>query len=402
MLDSGANISLVATRLVHGAGLMNSVKPTSKIITGLSKKIIPMRGEIELEVKIGKQFYRNVFIVSDHIDNEFLLGVDSLKKFRMILDFEKDLVDMPGQQVFFMQKPSPLINKRKIRLQKTVRIPARTAIFVDGKFSTNNLKGSNFEGILEPYRKLPQQCNVVVTGTINYSSGNNIPVHCVNVTDNDVTLFKNQLIGFFEPLPKLDETSKVRKLKFNDKHYDASLDIERLPDACSIEETIENGKWDKPQDLIDQLRIDKMTHVPEIYREQLKKLVTEYSHCFARNRFDLGCASFYEARLNLKKDAVPKWVPARAASYKMIPHLDVEISNLEKSGQIVPCKYSLWSSPVFMVRKPGREPGSEPGDGSYRFVVDARALNKEVIQDHYELPKIKNIFDRLKETEIFS
>ena len=92
-MDSGANISLVATRLVHGAGLMNSVKPTSKIITGLSKKIIPMRGEIELEVKIGKQFYRNVFIVSDHIDNEFLLGVDSLKKFRMIIDFERYLVD---------------------------------------------------------------------------------------------------------------------------------------------------------------------------------------------------------------------------------------------------------------------------------------------------------------------
>ena len=92
----------------------------------------------------------------------------------------------------------------------------------------------------------------------------------------------------------------------------------------------------------------------------------------------------------------------RPASYKMIPHLDVEISNLEKSGQIVPCKYSLWSSPVFMVCKPGADPGSDPGSGSYRFVVDARALNKQVIQDNYELPKIKNIFDRIKETEIFS
>ncbi|KAL5263050.1 hypothetical protein ACHWQZ_G008446 [Mnemiopsis leidyi] len=55
-----------------------------------------------------------------------------------------------------------------------------------------------------------------------------------------------------------------------------------------------------------------------------------------------------------------------------------------------------------MVCKPGRDPGSEPGSGSFRFVVDARALNKQVIQDNYQLPKIKNIFDRLKETEIFS
>ena len=206
LLDSGANVSLVATRLVHCAGLMNNVKPTSKIITGLSKKVVPMRGEIELEVKIGKQYHTNIFIVSDHIDNEFLLGIDSLKKLSMILDFEKDLVDMPRQQIPFRSRPSPLINRRKVRLQKTVRIPARTAMFVNGKFSTNNLKGSDYEGILEPYRKLPQQSNVVVTGTINYSFWNKIPVHCVNVTDSDMTLYKNQLIGFFEPLAKLDET----------------------------------------------------------------------------------------------------------------------------------------------------------------------------------------------------
>ena len=344
LLDSGANVSLVATRLVHVAGLMEYVKPTATIITGLSKKVVPMRGEIELEINIGRQNHKHTFIVSDHIDNEFLLGIDSLRKFRMILDFERDQVDMHGQKVPFFQKPSRLINRRKVRLHKTVLIPARTAKFVDGKFSTNSLKGSNFEGILEPYKNLSKKSNIVVTGTINYSQGNIIPVHCVNVTDSDVTLYKNQIIGFFDPLPKLDDTNKVRKLNSSEDHYDATLDLERLPDACSIEETIENGKWDKPQDLIDQLRIDKMTHVPEIYREKLKKLVTEYSHCFARNRFDLGCASFYEARLNLKQDAVPKWVPSRPTSYKMRPHLDLEIENLEKSGQIVPCKYSLWSS----------------------------------------------------------
>ena len=402
LLDSGANVSLVATRLVHVAGLMEYVKPTATIITGLSKKVVPMRGEIDLEINIGRQYHKHTFIVSDHIDNEFLLGIDSLRKFRMVLDFEQDQVDMPGQKVPFFQKPSRLINRRKVRLHKTVLIPARTTKFVDGKFSTNSLRGSNFEGILEPYKNLSKKSNIVVTGTINYSQGNIIPVHCVNVTDSDITLYKNQIIGFFDPLPKSDDANKVRKLNSSEDHYDATLDLKRLPDACSIEETIENGKWDKPQDLIDQLRIDKMTHVPEMYREKLKKLVTEYSHCFARNRFDLGCASFYEARLNLKHDAVPKWVPSRPISYKMRPHLDLEIENLKKSGQMVPCKYSLWSSPVFMVCKPGRDPGSEPGSGSYRFVVDARALNRQVIQDNYQLPKIKNIFDRLKETEIFS
>ena len=57
LLDSGANVSLVATRLVHVAGLMEYVKPTATIITGLSKKVVPMRGEIDLEINIGRQYH---------------------------------------------------------------------------------------------------------------------------------------------------------------------------------------------------------------------------------------------------------------------------------------------------------------------------------------------------------
>ena len=393
LLDSGATVSLVATRFVHAIGKMDNIRPTSRLVVGLAKSIVPMRGEINLEIELGQQFKSHTFLVSDQIDNEFLVGMDVMNKFKMCLDIGNNVVNVWGRKIHFKPKPQTIPNRKKIRLQKNVTIPANTAMFISGKFDIKNC-GKDYEGTIEPFRNLTERTNVIVTGTLSYSNRSTIPVHVVNMTDTDIRLYKNQLLGFLEPVTRTENlTDKVKKVEKTEDIYDSKIDLPRLPGACTIEQTIKNGKWDDTSALIDQLNIDKMSHVPEIYREQLKDLVKEYSHCFARNRFDLGCASFYEARLNLKRDFTPKWVPSRPISYKIRPHLDEEIENLSKSGQISPCKYSAWNSCVFMVRK---------GDGSYRFVVDARSLNKQVLQDHYELPKIKNIFDRLQETKILS
>ena len=72
----------------------------------------------------------------------------------------------------------------------------------------------------------------------------------------------------------------------------------------------------------------------------------------------------------------------------MEQYLDQEIENLQNSGQISPCKYSLWNTVIFMVKKP---------NGENRLVVDARAINSEIISDLYPLPKINHIFDKMTE-----
>ena len=52
-------------------------------------------------------------------------------------------------------------------------------------------------------------------------------------------------------------------------------------------------------------------------------------------------------------------------SYLMRPHMDKEIENISKSGQIKPCRYYLWNNAVFMVNK---------SNGIFRFIVDTRSL----------------------------
>ena len=346
-----------------------------------------MRGEIKLPIKIGRTVATHTFLVCDTIDNEFLLGVDVMRKLEICIDIPNRLITVSKKDnVPFFDRPHSLNDRLKIRNNKTITIPAHTALYVMGKIPIANTKHS-YEGVIDPYHNLAKSHGIVVTGTMSYSKENLVPIHCMNLMPHDVTIYKNQLIAFIEPYERLNNVEHVNHIKSQRDYYDASIDLPRLPTADPVSVTREKGKWDNPDKLIKQLRVDSID-IPAEYKQELKELLKEYSHVFSRDRFDLGCASFYEARLTLKRDFTPKWVPSRPVSYKLQPYMDKEIKNLANSGQISPCRYSLWNSAVFLVEKKG---------GSQRFVVDARSLNSQCIQDKYELPKISTILDNLPE-----
>ena len=260
---------------------------------------------------------------------------------------------------------------------------------------------------MEPYRQLSNRDGVFVTGTISYSRKNLIPIHYVNVMENDVTLYKNQLVAFLEPLCNSQGVQRVNKVSQHYVTHDYHVDIPRLPDAISVEETIERGRWEDINVLYEKLGIDKMK-ISQSYKNDLKSLISEFSHCFARNRFDLGEASFYKAKIKLKHDYEAKWIPSRPVSYKLEDQMDEEIESMLKADHITPCPFSLWNSQTFLVEKgnPGRQSGHGGPDGQsgrkFRFVQDARALNSQTIQDCYELPRINTIMDHMSECKWLS
>ena len=355
-----------------------------------------MRGEINLSIKLGNAARMETFLVSDQIDTDFLIGMDILKSYDININMAKQIIKLDGKTHQCRVKPKSIPNSSKVKLHRTTTIPPNSAKTLTGIINIpNHLRNKSYEGIIEPFINLTRKLKILVTGSLSYSNKHLVSVHCINPTNEPTVIYKNQLVAFFKPVHHegSDNLKSIKRVTNHGEFYDSSIDITRLPDACTVEETIDNGRWDDVNKLISELGIDNLTHVPNLYREQLKDLVSEYSHVFSKNRFDLGCASFYESRLHLKNDYRPKWVPSRPPAYKIKPHLDKEISNLCESGQISPCNYSLWNSAVFMVPK---------SDSSWRFVVDARAVNKECIQDNYELPKINTMFDNLSETEVLS
>ncbi|KAL5272465.1 hypothetical protein ACHWQZ_G000612 [Mnemiopsis leidyi] len=404
LIDTGAAMSLVNTRFIIQSNLMNSVQPTKTSIAGIDKNVIPLRGQINLSVTIGDQVTSHCYGIFDTLDNEFLIGLDFLNKIDANIDIPSKTLRLPGGFVDFINKPIGIKNRSKIRCNKNVTLKANTMGYIWGKIAICNAR-DNYEGVVEPYHQLANKSGVFVTGTISYSKKSLIPIHYVNVMDNDVTLYKNQLVAFLEPLCKNSRGIKrVNKLSGTNLCEDYSKDIPRLPDALSVDETIENGKWEDPTILHEKLGIDQM-EISESGKQDLKSLISDYSHCFARNRFDLGKASFYEARITLKRDFEPQWVPSRPVGYKLEPLMEKEIESMLKADHITRCSYSLWNAQTFLVKKnkgTGPAKGGQPSGEAYRFVQDARALNSQCIQDCYELPRINTILDRMSDCKWLS
>ena len=395
LLDTGAAISLVNTRFIRQAELVDKIQPTETLIAGIGQKIIPLRGQIELLVTIGEQEFSHCYAVCDNLDNEFLIGIDLLDKMQAKIDIPNKKLCLSGDEIDFIDKPVSLERRSKIRCNSNVTLKANSTGYLWGKIAVNNAK-NNYEGVVEPYHQLANRNGIFVTGSIAYSRRNLIPIQYVNVTENDITLYKNQLVAFIEPLHKPQGVRKVTKVSREDVPSNYDFGIPRLPDAISVEETIENGRWDDPSALHKQLGIDQM-EISESSKSDLKSLITEFSHCFARDRFDLGEASFYKARIDLKRDYEPKWVPSRPVSYKLEPYMDKEIESMLKADHITRCPFSLWNSQTFLVRK-----GSDNGEAKWRFVQDCRPINVSCIHDQFELPRIQTILDHMTDCKWLS
>ena len=69
-----------------------------------------------------------------------------------------------------------------------------------------------------------------------------------------------------------------------------------------------------------------------------------------------------------------------------------QIDDLLQSGKIQPSK-GCYAAPVLFVSKP---------DGSLRLCIDYRRLNRDTKQDHYPLPHMHDLLDRLSEASFFT
>jgi len=132
--------------------------------------------------------------------------------------------------------------------------------------------------------------------------------------------------------------------------------------------------------------------VPDKYQVALSQLLDKYQDVFAD-------------KLDTLPPVMEGWhsIPLIAGStapnqrpYRMAPAMSAELERTVqeglKSGRITPST-SEFGAPVLFVPKP---------DGSWRMVIDYRALNKITVRNKYPLPRIDDILDGLAQSRVFS
>ena len=133
--------------------------------------------------------------------------------------------------------------------------------------------------------------------------------------------------------------------------------------------------------------------VPVGHRESLEKLIQEYHDLFPE-KLPKGIPPMREVQHHI--DVEPGSKTPYQPPYRLGPaeqdELEEQIKDLLAQGFIRP-SCSPYGAPILFVPKK---------DGRWRMCIDYRALNKQTIKDHYPLPRIDLLLDRLGQAKVFS
>lgn len=106
----------------------------------------------------------------------------------------------------------------------------------------------------------------------------------------------------------------------------------------------------------------------------------------------LGCCKVAHHDIELEPGTRPikqRYYPVSPAKQRFI---DSELDDMLKLG-VIERSRSPWSSPVCLAKKK---------DGSFRFCIDFRRLNKVTKKDAYPIPYVNAILDHLKDAKYIS
>jgi hypothetical protein len=122
------------------------------------------------------------------------------------------------------------------------------------------------------------------------------------------------------------------------------------------------------------------------------KVVNEYPGVFPDELPGMPPDCDIEFSIELLPDTAPIYKRPYGMNVKDLAELKKQIDELLSKGYIRPSS-SPWWSPILFVDK---------NDGTGRMCIDYRPLNDVTIKNKYPLPKIGDLFDKMKGAKIFS
>ena len=397
LLDSGAQLSSITRTRVNELGLKIQHLQTLLDLEGTGGLEIPYEGYVELnldipEVRGFKEDVLMLVVKDSEYGKRVPVAIGTLH-IDMILETatKEELENMGrkwqrgslGRKIMMKQnvvtkEDTPFELKEvggEVKVTKNVVIKPFHTVRLSAKSKVRQ-HHKNVHIITEDReeneKELPNLAVVPCYGILKQGL-DRVPVILKNLTCKPITLQKGKVVAEIGPANAIPSMLAPK--------------IEKENSDKTEKENVES----RVEKLFQVLDLQGLENWSEGNQEGARALIRDYQDIFALKDTELGHTKLVKHEIKLLDDKPFK------ERYRRIPpqqfeevrkHLEemINIGAIRKSQ-------SPWASAIVLVRKK---------DGSLRFCIDLRKLNKRTVKDAYSLPRIEESLDCLNGAQIFS
>ena len=376
VLDTAAQVSVMSykfyQKLRSPPALSDHV-----MLKGIDKSNLDSRICNNVPIEFGQFKCKWNFVVAD-ISDSILLGLDFLEHHQAILnlqDFSVSIEQMKMPIKCLYNKNHEKVNIFRVQMKKKMVIPPKSCIYVDVKFD----KTPDFDVVINPYHN--------IQGLLS--------PNCVTKKDQNVILFKNPTDKYITVRKNADVGTAMQLDQIiNIGEHVQSEDDTETPEIRSVGidcTNLDRIKKQIPEFLISMYEksIQNLTEEQSI---TFGKFLINYQEVFSKDDFDMGLFNGdIEHKINTG-NATPIRQKLRRTPKCFEEEEKKHLDQMLEKGIIEPSSSDWASSPVLVRKK----------DGSLRYCIDFRALNKVTVRDAFPLPNMSDCIESLKGSTFLS
>ncbi|XP_078467221.1 uncharacterized protein LOC144730345 isoform X1 [Lampetra planeri] len=372
LVDTGASATIISELIYNILPVQSRpLLPVNVPFYAANGGSLGIIGQIRAQICIGDIKLSSPIFVSSSLAVPCLLGTDFLGKMPIRILIDQGCIELPsGRRMSFL--PSPTAARTAFVtvpafVVKTVRVPPGAQMLVPLKLRRPFAEGIGDQGILlGPSRAGVSGPHLIPAQTVVRGDGDPF-IAILNVGSQTVVVPQGTVLAHATPVPCEEPVANhVGTAPRPHPHSDS------------------DGGW------LDALCAGS-TDLSNSERQQLRTLLREFSDVFSRDKYDLGCTHLLCHHIDTGDSA-----PIRQNPFRLSPaekdHVKSAIDDM-LAADINSPSTSPWGAPIVLVKKQ---------DGSLRFCVDFRRLNKISVADAYPLARMDESMDALAGGRFFS
>ena len=299
-----------------------------------------------------------------------------------------------------------ITNPLQLQTFTSVLLPERTLAVIQVK---SDLKPEQSCQVYEVqlnevlFEKYPNIYIVLMIHNVDTYIPDTVPMVIINFSIDDVSISKGEMMGFLQRQP-ID----ILEIRTETSTEPSPIGIGE-DDVTKVSQKQEEKKFiTSPTDIDVHRKINLQdADISEEHQNAFKDLCHEFKDIFFIDSGDIGKTPLVEIEIDTG-DSPPITQKPYTLPLKHAEWVQKELEILEKAGVIV-ISVSPWTSPIVVVPK-----RTAPGEPPKRLSVDYRAINSFLppvkkafskakgISTLVPLPKIDEIYARLKDSKIYS